>query len=126
GGAAAGRALDRLFGGGGPPRPRSDRSLRRLGLLGEAEGNLTPGTAAVTASFGSNRSAFDEDLFVLAFARDLSGAHRAQPQGHRAREGHRGEPNEGPAARSRVPRRQSDDGDTGAGRRRRAGDDRVA
>jgi hypothetical protein len=46
-------------------------------------------------------------LFILAFARDLPRAHRAQPQGPRAGRGGGREPHKGRAARSGVPRRMT-------------------
>ena len=46
----------------------------------------------------ANNGDFHETFFILAFARDLSRAHRAQPQGSRAGRGGGREPHEGRAA----------------------------
>ena len=72
------------------------------------------------------RGGHGETIFVLALACDLSRAHRAQSQRHHARRGDPGQSHEGRAARSGLPRGQSDDGDPGSDRRRRAGFVRIA
>src|ERR1700735_2563034 len=80
----------------------------------------------------ANTRGFHETLFILAFARDLSRAHRAQSQGPRAGRGGGREPLEGRAARGGVPRSQSDDGAARFDRRRGtdpvrdAGDHRIS
>src|SRR6516165_1697141 len=76
------------------------------------------------ASYGTNDEltiweTAREALFVLALARDIPGAHCAQPQRHHARRGRRCEPDARAPARGCVPRSEPADDASGARRRGR-------
>src|SRR5215470_11443631 len=72
---------------------RMKRALLAMPTLERYDGVWTPAGAtrsprgwAPEAKAPTRRDA-DEDLYILALAGDVSGAHRAQPQGARARAG---------------------------------------
>ena len=100
---------------------RPEFKLRRITDIAERPLTVSINEYATLRFAGTkaNSRGFHETLFILAFAGDLSRAHRAQSQGPRAGRGGGREPLEGRAARSGVPRSQSDDGASRLDRRRR-------